>query len=105
MAAIESIKAGIPGTMSYEEAKEIFVDTGYLDYHYSGLDHGVGLFVHERPFMGPVSKDVLEKNGVVTVEPGIYIPNWGGVRIEDMVLIKENGYEILTDAPRELLII
>ena len=75
----------------------------YFKYHYSGIGHGIGLYVHEMPFMGPKSTAVLKENNVLTIEPGIYIPNWGGVRIEDQVLITEDSNELLTHATRELI--
>ncbi len=64
-----------------------------------GTGHGVGLEVHESPSLGQRSKDILKPNMVVTVEPGVYIPNWGGVRVEDMVLVTDGVPEVLTRAP------
>lgn len=61
------------------------------------------MFVHEIPFMAPASKAVFEPGNVITVEPGIYIPGWGGIRIEDEVLITENGCENLISATKELI--
>jgi Xaa-Pro aminopeptidase len=98
--------AMIPGAKAtdvYEASIQAIKDTEYFKYHYSGIGHGIGLFVHEIPFMGPRSKEVLKENNVITIEPGIYIPNWGGVRIEDQILITNNGNECLTNSIRELL--
>jgi Xaa-Pro aminopeptidase len=64
-----------------------------------GTGHGVGLEIHEMPSLGQRSKDVLKPNMVVTVEPGVYVPNFGGVRIEDMVLVTDGEPEILTHSP------
>ncbi len=61
------------------------------------------MFVHEIPFMGPKSDEVLKVNNVITIEPGIYIPNWGGVRIEDQILIIEDGNESMTGSSRDLI--
>lgn len=87
----------------YEESIKPIVNTEYLKYHYQGIGHGIGLVVHELPFMGPKSTDVLEVNSVRTIEPGIYIPNWGGVRIEDQILITETGYENMINTTHELI--
>ena len=87
----------------YEESIKPILNTEYLQYHYQGIGHGIGLVVHEPPFMGPKSTDVLEVNSVRTIEPGIYIPNWGGVRIEDQILITETGYENLISTTHELI--
>ena len=68
-----------------------------------GLGHGLGLEVHEQPRLRPESADVLPVDGVVTVEPGIYNPGLGGIRIEDLVIISENGPEVLTTFTKELV--
>ena len=67
-----------------------------------GTGHGVGLMVHEGPVVSPLSKDEVRQNMIFTVEPGVYIPDWGGVRIEDMVLVTTSGYEVMTSLPTEL---
>jgi Xaa-Pro dipeptidase len=80
-------------------ARASLADAGYGDYFVHGLGHGVGLEVHEPPILSPDSKDVLAVGNVVTVEPGVYIVGYGGIRIEDTVLVQENGVEKLTIGP------
>lgn len=101
--AMAVMKAGTKASEVYEASIQAIKDTEYFQYHYSGIGHGVGLFVHENPFMGPNSKSVLEAGNIMTVEPGIYIPGWGGVRIEDQGLVTESGYESLISATKDLI--
>ena len=70
-----------------------------------GTGHGVGIEVHEKPVISQRSEEVLEEGMVLTVEPGIYIPGWGGVRIEDTVCVTGDGCRILTKVPKELMIL
>ena len=99
----EQMKAGNSGRMVYEASTAVIQDTEYFPYHYTGIGHGIGLFVHEIPFMGPKHETPFKVNQVITVEPGIYIPGWGGGRIEDQVLIQENGCVNLVSATKELI--
>lgn len=101
--ALETMRAGVKGSVPYNAIENVVKDTDYMDYAYQGVGHGVGLFLHEEPFMGPKSEYILEKNSIVTIEPGIYIPGWGGVRIEDMVLIQDDIGKILTHTTKELI--
>lgn len=98
-----SIKAGVPAGVVYEASIQCIKDTEYFQYHYPSIGHGVGMFVHEMPFIRPCSEEILEKDAVLTVEPGIYIPGWGGVRIEDQVRVTEDGIENLISATKELI--
>jgi len=100
--AVSRIRAGTEGKEIDRLAREQIAAKGYGRCFVHGLGHGVGLDVHEPPTLGPTSKDVLVSNNVVTVEPGVYIPNFGGVRIEDTVLVLEEEAKKLTDAPTEL---
>jgi Xaa-Pro aminopeptidase len=86
-------------------ARDWIRNAGYGDYFGHGTGHGVGLEVHENPVIGPESEDVLEEGMVFTIEPGIYIPGWGGVRIEDMVLVTKSGCEVLTALSKEVTVI
>ena len=77
-----------------------------LDQYFShSTGHGVGLAVHEAPSVSRQSDTVLQENMVITVEPGLYIPDWGGVRIEDVVLVKSDGCEVLTGTTKDLMVI
>ncbi len=76
---------------------------GYMEYYYAGIGHGVGLDLHEEPFLGNYGSKIMEEGCVITMEPGIYIPGWGGVRIEDTILITKDGVECLTHFPKELM--
>ncbi|MFQ6002596.1 MAG: M24 family metallopeptidase, partial [Candidatus Zixiibacteriota bacterium] len=76
---------------------------GYGKYFGHGLGHGIGLSIHDNPAINPRNQQLLEAGMVITIEPGIYIPNWGGIRIEDDVLVTKGGCEILTKTEKELL--
>ena len=78
-------------------------DAGFGENFGHGLGHGVGLLIHEAPRLARLSKDELKDGMVVTIEPGIYITGWGGVRIEDMVVLENGKARVMTHAPRVLL--
>jgi Xaa-Pro aminopeptidase len=99
--AIGKIRPGVKGGEVDAEARSVIAEAGFGEYFSHGLGHGLGLEVHEAPALRPKSESVLEPGMVVTVEPGIYIPNWGGVRIEDDVLVTPDGCEVLTSLPRD----
>jgi len=101
--ALKYIKPGIMGFEVDKVARNIIKEKGYGDYFGHGLGHGVGMEVHEEPRLSPLGKDPLESSMVVTDEPGIYIPDFGGVRIEDLVVVTEDGCEILSKSPKELI--
>ncbi len=104
-AGIAAVAPGRAGKEVDAAARKIIEEAGYGDYFGHGLGHSVGLAVHEGPNLNMREERKLEPGMVMTVEPGIYIPGWGGVRIEDMVLVTDNGCEVLTKAPKELIIL
>jgi Xaa-Pro aminopeptidase len=100
LTAEEMIETGMTGGEAHMLAARVIEEAGYGDYFGHGLGHGVGLQVHETPRLSRTSDDVLEDGMVVTVEPGIYLPEWGGVRIEDMGYLKDGKYVNFTSAPK-----
>jgi Xaa-Pro aminopeptidase len=101
--AEEAIRAGATAQATDAVARDYIAGQGYGEFFGHGLGHGVGLDIHERPFMNNISQDTLEKGCVITVEPGIYLPGQCGIRIEDTVLVHEDGCEPLFSAPKELI--
>ena len=102
LAALDYIKAGVSCFDADNIAREI-IYKDYEGYFGHSLGHSVGLDIHETPALSPKSDKILLVNHVVTVEPGIYIPGKYGTRIEDLVVVKENGVENLTKSPKELI--
>ncbi|MEZ6056125.1 MAG: Xaa-Pro peptidase family protein [Planctomycetaceae bacterium] len=99
--AIAAIKPGAKCADIDTIAREHIAQAGYAKYFGHGLGHGIGLDIHEQPRFSPNSIDVLQPGMIVTVEPGIYLPNKFGVRIEDDVLVTSNGHEVLTTIPKD----
>lgn len=104
--AAAALKPGVAGKDIDAIARKIIFDSGYGEYFNHGLGHALGLEIHENPRLSPLSKDILQVGDVVTIEPGIYIPGFGGMRIEDDYLITENGAERISgDLDQGLLIL
>lgn len=95
-AVLDVIKAGEKCSEMDHIARDSFKEDRVAEYFIHGLGHGVGIDIHEEPYLNATSKFVLKENMVVTVEPGIYIPGKGGARTEDLIVVKENGFECLS---------
>jgi Xaa-Pro aminopeptidase len=100
-AALEGIRPGMTGREADALARKVIVAAGHGEQFGHGLGHSVGLAVHEDPRAARSSKMVLRPGNTLTVEPGIYITGWGGVRIEDLVVVTEDGVEVLSQAAKE----
>jgi Xaa-Pro aminopeptidase len=100
LTAISGIKSGMTGQASHQLALEVITRAGYGEAFGHGLGHGLGLMVHEKPRLGLTSEDILEDGMVFTIEPGIYLSGWGGVRIEDDVVIENGKPVVITSAKK-----
>lgn len=103
-AAIELIRPGAKAKDVHNAAAKVLEEAGFSGGFIHGLGHGLGLEIHEAPRLGPASTDILEEENVVTVEPGLYFKEEGGVRLEDVVLVTKDGCENLTDYGRTLVV-
>ncbi len=101
--ALQSIRPGVRCADVDLAARELISSEGYGANFGHGLGHSVGLEIHEKPSFAPKDNTVLEEGMVLTVEPGVYLSNWGGVRIEDLVLVTSGGCEILSKSPKNLI--
>ncbi|MBH1940192.1 aminopeptidase P family protein [Mobilitalea sibirica] len=102
-AALAVIKAGLTGREVDKVARDIIYQAGYEGCFGHGLGHGVGLFIHESPRLSAMEDEILQPGMVETVEPGIYLKGYGGVRIEDMVVVTKTGYENFTFSEKKLI--
>ena len=98
--AIDAVRSGMTGHDADSLARTVIDDAGYGERFGHSLGHGIGLAVHEVPVVGPRGSSVLGKDMVFTIEPGIYIPGWGGVRIEDMVVLENGKVRVITKTPK-----
>ncbi|MBE3581360.1 MAG: aminopeptidase P family protein [Thermoanaerobacteraceae bacterium] len=103
--ALEGLRAGVPGREVDALARVYLEGEGFKENFSHGLGHGVGLEVHEGPSLSPRAEEPLEAGMVVTVEPGVYIAGWGGVRIEDVALVGPEGCQVLSCASKEFLVL
>lgn len=104
-AALRAVRPGATGDEVDRAARQVLEAAGYGEQFAHGTGHGVGLEIHEAPRLSPGREDRLEAGMVVTVEPGVYLPGWGGVRIEDLVLVTEEGCERLNRTAKEFLVL
>ena len=105
LAGIATTKAGVTGCAIDGAARQVITDAGYGEYFGHGYGHSIGMECHESPNCNPSGDTVMEVNMVCSAEPGIYLPGKFGVRIEDLIVFKENGCENLTGSPKNLIII
>ncbi len=100
--AISEIRVGVKASKIDNSARNFILDAGFPNIIHS-VGHGIGIDVHETPFISPNSKDTIQEGMVFSVEPGIYIPNYGGVRIEDLVLVRADNVELISHSNREII--
>ncbi|MCA9073126.1 MAG: M24 family metallopeptidase, partial [Planctomycetaceae bacterium] len=99
--AIQKIRPGAKCSNIDAVARNIIEKAGFGKNFGHGLGHSIGLNIHEWPRFAPTSDDELKPGMILTVEPGIYLPHWGGVRIEDDILVTRDGHEVLSSVPKE----
>lgn len=103
LAALDAVKAGVRGCDVDAVARNMIKEAGYEGCFGHGLGHSVGLFIHEDPRFSPTCEEVILANTVMTVEPGIYVDGFGGVRIEDMIVVTDDGYKNLAHSDKKLI--
>lgn len=102
LAGINAIRPGVTCESVDRAARSVIEKAGYGKRFGHGLGHGTGLEIHEAPRLAAGQSDILKPGMIITVEPGVYLPNWGGIRIEDDVLVTRSGHEVLTNVPKQL---
>ena len=98
-------RAGIPGKLIDQAARDVIEKAGYGQYFGHGFGHSLGLDIHEPPMAGPRGEALMAENDLCSAEPGIYIPGKFGVRIEDVMILRKDGAEVITKAPKMQLIV
>jgi Xaa-Pro aminopeptidase len=101
--AVEALKVGVSCRKIDAVARKVITEAGYGENFGHGLGHSLGLDVHEMPSLSKKCADKVEPGMFFTVEPGIYLPGWGGIRIEDVYMVQEKGLLRLTSTPNQLL--
>ena len=102
LAAIDAVKAGVRAARVDKVARDVLKGHGLADQFIHSTGHGLGLEIHEDPRIGRKSKTVLEKGMAITIEPGVYLDGWGGIRIEDTVVVTDTGCDVLTPTDKSL---
>jgi len=105
MTALAISKAGVPGKDIDAAARKVITDAGYGEYFGHGYGHSLGLQVHENPNPNAANEEGMPLGAVASAEPGIYLPGKFGVRIEDVIIYRENGHENITASPKNLIIV
>ena len=100
---INALHASISGKTADAIARKHLATAGFEKEFSHSTGHGVGLQIHESPSLSPLSKDILKTNHIFTVEPGLYFPSWGGVRIEDTILLTPKGPRVLTQSSKKVI--
>lgn len=104
-AGIDAVKAGVACKAVDDTTRAVIADAGYGDKFIHSTGHGIGLEIHAYPRLSQQSEEILKENNVVTIEPGVYLTGWGGVRIEDNIVVKKDGSEVLNKTSKELMIL
>jgi Xaa-Pro aminopeptidase len=105
LAGIAAARSGIPGKLIDKAARDVIEVAGYGEFFGHGFGHSLGLDIHEPPFAGPTGNVPMAENDLCSAEPGIYLPGKFGVRIEDVMIIRSTGAEVITKAPKRELIV
>ncbi len=105
LSALDVVKAGVPAADVDRAARKVIDDAGYGKYFGHATGHGVGLDIHESPAVSYRGNEILRAGMIITDEPGIYLPDRFGVRIEDILCVTDTGYENLVSLPKELIIL
>ena len=100
--AIDAIRPGVKLSEVDAAARSVIAEAGYGKRFGHGLGHGIGLQIHEAPRLAANQDQPLKAGMVITIEPGIYLPGWGGVRIEDDILVTRTGHQVLSDVTKDL---
>jgi len=101
MAGLAAVRPGVTGSQLDAACREVISEAGHGDLFVHGTGHGVGLLIHEDPYANRVSEAILQVGDVVTVEPGVYREGFGGVRVEDLVVVTSDGCRVLTSSPKD----
>jgi len=102
---IDATQAGVACKAVDDATRKVIADAGYGDKFIHSTGHGIGLEIHAFPRLSQQSEEILKENNVVTIEPGVYLTGWGGVRIEDDIVVKKDGNEVLNKTSKELMIL